>query len=171
MIGESDDRVTPKATERPIAGRSDHPTAVTPAASRFDSRSALVFSLGLLLVAATVLFFAGLGRLPLIEPDEGRNAEVGREMLASGDWVTPHYNGFAYLDKPAVYFWMVAASMKMFGVSEAAARLPSALMALATTLATTPLLRRLHPIALITHNGNASACLVSAERDKPAEGV
>jgi 4-amino-4-deoxy-L-arabinose transferase-like glycosyltransferase len=97
----------------------------------------------LLLVAAAVLFFAGLGRLPLIEPDEGRNAEVGREMLASGDWITPHFNGFAVLDKPAVYFWMVAASLKAFGISEGAARVPSALMGMSTMLLVWFLARRM----------------------------
>ena len=88
----------------------------------------------ILLLAAACLFFAGLGRLPLLEPDEGRNAEVAREMLASGDWITPHYDTLPYLDKPAVFFWQVAASFRVFGVSEWAARLPSALMALATML-------------------------------------
>jgi len=107
---------------------------VTPTESRPNSRTTLALSLGLLLFTAALLFFAGLGRFPLIEPDEGRNAEVGREMLASGDWITPHFNGFAYLDKPAVFFWMVAASLKTFGVSEGAARLPSALMGVATVL-------------------------------------
>ena len=72
--------------------------------------------------------------MPLLEPDEGRNAEVGREMLAGGDWITPHYNGYAYLDKPAPFFWLVALSFKVFGVSEWAARLPSGLAALATLL-------------------------------------
>lgn len=90
-----------------------------------------------------MLFFAGLGRLPLVEPDEGRNAEVGREMLASGDWITPHYNGFTYLDKPALYFWMVAGSFKMLGVSEFAARVPSALMGVATVLLIWFLARRM----------------------------
>ena len=97
-------------------------------------RTKIAVSLSLLLLAAAVLFFVGLGRLPLIEPDEGRNAEVGREMAVAGDWITPHYDGFVYLDKPAVFFWMVAASLKTFGVSEGAARLPSALMAVATML-------------------------------------
>jgi 4-amino-4-deoxy-L-arabinose transferase-like glycosyltransferase len=108
--------------------------SVTPTDFRPDLRTTLALHLALLLCAAAVLFFVGLGRLPLLEPDEGRNAEVAREMLASGDWITPHFNGFAYLDKPAVYFWMVAASLKTFGISEGAARLPSALMAAATML-------------------------------------
>ena len=88
----------------------------------------------LLLVVAGMLFFLGLGRLPLIEPDEGRNAEVAREMLAGGDWITPHYNSLAYLDKPAVFFWMVAGSFRLLGTSELAARLPSAVAALGTML-------------------------------------
>ena len=88
----------------------------------------------LLLLAAVLLFFAGLGRLPLIEPDEGRNAEVAREMITSGDWLTPHFNTLTYLDKPVVYFALVAASFKAWGVTEWAARFPSALMALATML-------------------------------------
>jgi len=107
------------------------------------SRTTLALSLGLLLAVAAVLFFAGLGRLPLIEPDEGRNAEVGREMLVSGDWITPHFNGFAVLDKPAVYFWMVAASLRTMGVSEGAARVPSALMGAATMLLVWFLARRM----------------------------
>jgi hypothetical protein len=90
----------------------------------------------LLLVLGACLFCAGLGRLPLIEPDEGRNAEVAREMLVSGDWITPHFDTITYLDKPAVFFSLVAASFKVWGVSEWAARLPSALMALATVFLT-----------------------------------
>jgi 4-amino-4-deoxy-L-arabinose transferase-like glycosyltransferase len=107
---------------------------VTPAKFPSNAKTTLALSLGLLLLAGAMLFFVGLGRLPLMEPDEGRNAEVGREMLASGDWITPHYDGFVYLDKPAVFFWMVAASLKTFGVSEVGARLPSALMGVATML-------------------------------------
>jgi 4-amino-4-deoxy-L-arabinose transferase-like glycosyltransferase len=88
----------------------------------------------LLAALATLMFFLGLGRLPLIDPDEGRNAEVAREMLVSGDWITPHFNTLAYLDKPAVYFWLVASSFRLWGISEWSARFPSALMALATML-------------------------------------
>jgi len=105
-----------------------------PTESQSNPRVTLALSICLLVLAAAFFFFAGLGRLPLLEPDEGRNAEVGREMLVTGDWVTPHFNGFTYLDKPAVFFWMVAASLKVFGITEGAARLPSAVMGLATML-------------------------------------
>ncbi len=108
-----------------------------------DTRSSPARHLLLLAALGGVLFFAGLGRLPLFEPDEGRNAEVAREMLATGDFVTPHYNGFVYLDKPAVFFWMVAAAFRVAGESEFAARLPSAGMALATMFLAWSLARRM----------------------------
>ncbi len=98
------------------------------------SKTTVYLSLALLLLAAGLLFFSALGRSPLMEPDEGRNAEVGREMMVTGDWISPHFNGFVVLDKPAVFFWMVAASLKTFGVSEFGARLPSAFMGMATML-------------------------------------
>ena len=96
-----------------------------------------------MVAVAGILFFAGLGRLPLLEPDEGRNAEVAREMLTSGDLITPHFNTLVYLDKPVVYFWLVAGSFRLWGVTEWAARFPSALMALATMLLTWFLARRM----------------------------
>jgi len=77
------------------------------------------------------MFLAGLGSTGLSDPDEGRNAEVAREMLASGDWVTPRINDAVYLDKPPVFFWAVGAALGLFGVNEWAARLPSALAAIA----------------------------------------
>jgi len=77
------------------------------------------------------LFFR-LGYLPLLQPDEGRNAEVAREMKESGAWLSPSYNGIAYLDKPAFYFKAVALSLAAFGDNETAARLPSAIFGLAT---------------------------------------
>jgi len=85
------------------------------------------------LLAAFVVFFR-LGSLPLMDPDEGRNAEVAREMSVSGYSLVPTMNGIDYLDKPPLYFALVATSLRAFGVSELAARLPSALAGLATLL-------------------------------------
>ena len=99
--------------------------------------------LGLVLAVAALLFFTGLGSLPLLEPDDGRNAEVARAMLVSGDWITPHFDALTYLDKPAMFFWLVAGSFRLFGISEWAARFPSALAALATALLTWWLARRM----------------------------
>ena len=82
------------------------------------------------LVAGACLF-ARLGSLPLLQPDEGRNAEVAREMKDAGAWLVPTYDGLPYLDKPALYFRLVALSMAGLGESETAARLPGALAALA----------------------------------------
>jgi len=69
-----------------------------------------------------------VGYLPLIAPDEGRNAEVAREMKDSGAWLVPTYNGLDYLDKPAFYFKAVAFSLAAFGNNETAARIPSRLL-------------------------------------------
>jgi hypothetical protein len=87
------------------------------------------------LLALAVVWFAlffRLGHLPLLQPDEGRNAEVAREMKESGAWLSPSYDGIAYLDKPAFYFKAVALSLAAFGNNETAARLPSAVFGLAT---------------------------------------
>ena len=99
----------------------------------------------MLLALGVAMFFAALGSLPLLEPDEGRNAEVAREMLSTGDWITPHYDTLPYLDKPAVFFWLEAAAFRIAGVSEWAARLPSALAALGTLLWAWFLARQMFP--------------------------
>ena len=88
--------------------------------------------LAVVIVAVTLCL--GLGRLPLLAPDEGRNAEVAREMKESGSWLAPTYNGAVYLDKPAFFFKAVALSLAAFGNNETAARLPSAAAAVALTL-------------------------------------
>lgn len=79
--------------------------------------------------------FWGLGHA-LWEVDDARYAEVPREMVASGDWATPRLNELDYVEKPPLWYWLAAASYKIFGVSEAAARLPLALLSMLGLLAT-----------------------------------
>jgi 4-amino-4-deoxy-L-arabinose transferase-like glycosyltransferase len=90
-----------------------------------------------LLAVAVALFalFFQLGTRGLNEPDEGRFAEIGREMAASGDYLTPRLNGIEHLAKPPLTYWLIAVSVKAFGANEFAARLPAALAALGTLLA------------------------------------
>ncbi len=87
---------------------------------------------GFALLVGLFTLLWGLGTYPLLQPDEGRNAEIAREMLESGAWLIPTYNGLPYLDKPAFFFKAVALSFSLFGETETAARLPSALFGLAT---------------------------------------
>ena len=72
-------------------------------------------------------FFFLLGSRSLNEPDEGRYSEIAREMIETGDWLVPHLWYLPHLDKPPMTYWLVAASMKLLGQNEWAARLPAAL--------------------------------------------
>lgn len=84
-----------------------------------------------------------LGTRGFTEPDEGRYAEIGREMLLNGDWLVPHLNGFQHFQKPPLLYWLTAGGMSLLGVNEWGARLPSALAALGTVLLTFAMARRL----------------------------
>ena len=87
----------------------------------------------LIIVGFNILF--GIGGFPLTDPDEPAYAETAREMLVFKDYLSPRiFNEFWY-DKPPMYYWLVAAAFKIFGVSEFAARLPAALMGIFTVLA------------------------------------
>lgn len=79
-----------------------------------------------LLVGCAVLFFAGLGSVPLFDVDEAVFAEATREMVATGDWITPQYNGADRFDKPVLFYWLMASAYLAFGVGEFAARFWSA---------------------------------------------
>ncbi len=70
-----------------------------------------------------MFWFALLAPRPLFDPDEGRYAEIPREMLRGGDWVIPHLNGLVYLEKPPLQYWLTALSFEVLGPSEFAARL------------------------------------------------
>lgn len=71
----------------------------------------------LLAMVLLFLFLFTLSWRPLSMPDEGRYPEIAREMLNTGDFITPRVNGALFLDKPPLYYWLQAASYQMFGVS------------------------------------------------------
>ncbi len=90
----------------------------------------------LLLALVLGLFFCALlGIRALWSPDEGRYAEIPREMVARGDWVTPRLDGVKYFEKPALFYWLQAIAIELFGVREWALRLAPAGFALAGCLA------------------------------------
>ncbi len=72
------------------------------------------------------LFFYGAGQIGLIGADEPRYAQVAREMLERRDWITPTLGGRAWLEKPPLYYWQAMAAYSLFGVTDTAARIPSA---------------------------------------------
>jgi 4-amino-4-deoxy-L-arabinose transferase-like glycosyltransferase len=89
-----------------------------------------------LLALALAVWFGNLDARRLIKSDEGRYAEIAREMAVSGDWITPRLNDFKYFDKPPLQYWATAAFYKTFGIDEWTARLWNALTGLATVLFT-----------------------------------
>jgi 4-amino-4-deoxy-L-arabinose transferase-like glycosyltransferase len=90
----------------------------------------------LLLFAIIIAFYLyGLGKLPLLGPDEPRYAQVAREMFVTGDVVTPTLGHHTWFEKPALLYWMIAGSFKVFGVNEWAARFGPALCGLLTIAA------------------------------------
>jgi 4-amino-4-deoxy-L-arabinose transferase-like glycosyltransferase len=83
---------------------------------------------------ALLALYQGSDSIALIDPNEGRNASIAREMAASGDYIVPHLNGLPYLDKPVFFFATAATAIQMLGATEFAVRLPSLVFTLATIL-------------------------------------
>ena len=73
-----------------------------------------------------LLYLVGLGRPPLWEPDEGRYAEIAREMVVEHDYITPRNNFVRYFEKPPLVYWVTAVSLRVFGRNEFAVRLQAA---------------------------------------------
>src|SRR5713101_6185298 len=103
---------------------------------RLSKRNSLRICAGAALIAAMlyVCYFSGLDALGLVGPDEPRYAAIAREMAASGDWVTPRLFGQPWFEKPALYYWSAALAYRSGLTNETAARLPSGVFALLTTL-------------------------------------
>lgn len=105
-------------------------------------------ALASLLLGTALLTLWQLGRLPLLDVDEPVYGEVGRLMASSHSlsrWLTPHYNGAMWFDKPPLFYWLTGLSMRALGASELAARLPSALCAVGLVAAAYALARRAYP--------------------------
>jgi 4-amino-4-deoxy-L-arabinose transferase-like glycosyltransferase len=89
----------------------------------------------LLLILSAIFFFYRLGSVPLLGPDEPRYAQVAREMWQRGDLITPTIGGYLWAEKPALLYWLMMVGMWVLGVTEWAARLPSAVLATLAVLA------------------------------------
>src|SRR5260370_28875296 len=82
------------------------------------------------LVAGAVYLGCSVSPPSLMDDVDAAVAQISRNMVTSGDWVTPRVNGIVFLEKPAMFYWPMAASFKIFGVYDWAARIPFALSAL-----------------------------------------
>lgn len=98
-------------------------------------RSAFLDSL-IILLSLCGLYFIYLGTRPLFVPDEGRYAEIAREMVSRGDLITPYLNGIKYFEKPVLFYWLTAAAIKVFGVNLWSVRAVNAILSILTCLAT-----------------------------------
>src|SRR3954451_16004346 len=87
-----------------------------------DLHKSRPFVLGLF-IAFCIVWFYGLGARTLVPTDEGRYAEMAREMVATGDWITTRLNAIKYFEKPPLQVWMTALAFKAFGLGEWQARL------------------------------------------------
>jgi 4-amino-4-deoxy-L-arabinose transferase-like glycosyltransferase len=113
----------------------DFSTPIRSRASDEGNFQVPLWSIPVVLVVLYVCLFSGLGALGLVGPDEPRYAAIARAMAETHDWVTPRLWGTPWFEKPVLYYWTAGIAMRIFGVSEFAARLPSALAALLAVLA------------------------------------
>ncbi|HLX36409.1 MAG TPA: glycosyltransferase family 39 protein, partial [Candidatus Binataceae bacterium] len=95
----------------------------------------IVAALGVFIIAALNFFFH-LGTYGFWEPDEARYGEIAREMLELRDYVVPHLNYVAYVEKPPLLYWLTTLSYRVLGINELAARMIPAFAALIGVLAT-----------------------------------
>ena len=105
------------------------------AQEEFNEKKAIGLSILALLGLCFIAFFYQLGTLGFMDKTEGLFAEIPRQMLVTGDWITPRWNTKAFFDYPVWGYWMVGLSYRLFGVTTWAARLPTALAASATVFA------------------------------------
>ncbi len=110
------------------AARFSPPNSTSTASLTTDSWRVGIRGYGffLILLMAGLLFFLRL-RLPLLEPEETRYAEIARQMLTGGEWLIPHWHGEVYLHKPPLFYWLLMAAYSCLGVADGVARLAASL--------------------------------------------
>ena len=99
-----------------------------------DTKKLWIFSGLWLLFISFIAFIANLGSIGLMDKTEPMFVEAARQMVITGDWVTPYWNGETRFDKPPLTYWLVGLSFRVFGMNEWGARIPSALAAIAVVI-------------------------------------
>ena len=90
--------------------------------NKISSQSYWLMDLIFIAIVVSLFYAIWIGGYPLFTPDEGRYSEVAREMVATGDYVTPKLNGVPFLDKPVFYYWLQASAILLLGLKESALR-------------------------------------------------
>src|SRR5579864_2985587 len=115
----------------PLDEEMEHPKRAGGGSQSADSHSRLGYQLIVVLVAAVVYFGCAFSPPALMDDVDAVQAQIARNMLDSGDWVTARLDGVPYLEKSPLKYWMMAVSYMLFGVHDWAARIPMALFAVA----------------------------------------
>src|SRR2546421_3876691 len=112
----------------------------------------------LVIIAAAILYFIGAGRVSLWDRDEAWYAQTSKQMLQSGDWVVPRFLDSPRYAKPILIYWCQATSMKLFGPTALAARIPSAVAMLGTISLLAVVLKR----AVGAHRGSLTILIFAS---------
>ena len=123
----------------------------------------------LLLSLFVCIYLLPLGVRPLMEPDETRYGEIPREMIASGDWISPHLNGLRYFEKPPLGYWLNGLSIMACGENAFAIRLPSALSVGLSALVIMLMIRQACPRDPCDHEAGSDLC--SPQKRKRIQGA
>ena len=115
-----------------------------PVGRRRDDRRHEIRLVVILAAICLLVFFFRLGARPLWDTDEGMHAATAKDMVLTGDWITPRHNGEPFYDKPPLLNWLTALSFEAFGFTELAARLPAALLGLGCVAVTYLLGRKIY---------------------------
>ena len=98
------------------------------------TRHLSIVHIGLAALGIFALYFAAMGSYPLVDPDEPVYGQIAKEMAAGAGWLTPHFDGQPWFDKPPLFYWLSGLSARVLGPTELACRLPSAVLAVAVLL-------------------------------------